>query len=58
MFENVTKRKPTYIEKPEPTMVNIVREKFAYSADETVVIGDRLYTDNEIGVNVSVKLYA
>lgn len=54
MLENATKRKPTYIGKPQPTMVNIAREKFGYSADETVVIGDRLYTDIASGVNAGV----
>lgn len=54
MLENATKRKPTYIGKPQPTMVNIAREKFGYSADETVVIGDRLYTDIASGINAGV----
>ncbi len=32
-------------------MVDIVREKFGYSTEETVVIGDRLYTDIATGLN-------
>lgn len=54
MIENATNRKPVYIGKPEPTMVNIVREKFGYSSDETVVVGDRLYTDIATGINAGV----
>ncbi|MCC2820953.1 HAD-IIA family hydrolase [Lachnoclostridium pacaense] len=54
MIEAATSRKPLYIGKPEPTMVDIVREKFGYKADETVVIGDRLYTDIATGLNAGV----
>ena len=35
-------------------MVDIVREKFGYLPDETVVIGDRLYTDIATGLNANV----
>ncbi|HEW2641277.1 TPA: HAD-IIA family hydrolase [Streptococcus pneumoniae] len=46
--------KPVYIGKPEPTMVDIVRKKLNYSLFETVVIGDRLYTDIMTGINAGV----
>ncbi|MHC1785558.1 MAG: HAD-IIA family hydrolase [Christensenellales bacterium] len=55
MLENATSRKPAFIGKPEPTMVNIVREKFGHTKDETVVIGDRLYTDIAAGTNAGVS---
>ena len=51
MLETATFKKPLFIGKPEPTMVDIVREKFGYKIDETVVIGDRLYTDIASGLN-------
>jgi len=54
MLEHATSRKPVFIGKPEPTMVEIVREKYGYEKDETVVIGDRLYTDIAIGINAGV----
>lgn len=54
MLTSATNKKPIYIGKPEPTMVDIVREKFGYSTDETVVIGDRLYTDIATGLNAGV----
>ena len=54
MIANATKKAPTYIGKPEPTMVNIVREKYMISAEETVVVGDRLYTDIATGLNAGV----
>lgn len=49
-----TDKKPLYIGKPEPVMVDIVRERFGYTAEETVVIGDRLYTDIVAGINAGV----
>lgn len=54
MIECATNRKPLYIGKPERIMVDIVREKFGYKAEETVVVGDRLYTDIATGLNSGV----
>lgn len=54
MITAATAKKPVYIGKPEPTMVHIVREKYGYSTTETVVIGDRLYTDIATGLNAGV----
>ena len=54
MISNATKKEPTYIGKPEPTMVNIVQEKYGVGPEETVVIGDRLYTDIATGLNAGV----
>lgn len=53
-IEAATDKKPIYIGKPEPTMVDIVREKFGYDTEETAVIGDRLYTDIATGLNAGV----
>lgn len=54
MYENATGRKPIFIGKPEPTMINFVRNKYGYSKEETVVIGDRMYTDIASGINANV----
>lgn len=54
MLQNATGREPIYIGKPEPTMIRIVMEKFGCSRSETVVVGDRLYTDIASGVNAGV----
>lgn len=54
MIKNATGKYPVFIGKPEATMVNIVREKMGYALDETVVIGDRLYTDIQSGINAGV----
>lgn len=54
MISKSVDRNPVYIGKPEPTMVDIVRKKLNYSLFETVVIGDRLYTDIMTGINAGV----
>lgn len=54
MLYNATGKKPIYIGKPEPTIVDIVRKKFNRAKSETVVIGDRLYTDIAAGLNAGV----
>lgn len=54
MIEAATEKKPVYIGKPEPVMVDIVMEKFGFSKEETCVIGDRLYTDIATGLNAGV----
>ena len=54
MIAAATDKEPTYIGKPEPVMVDFVREKFGFGKEETVVIGDRLYTDIATGLNADV----
>ncbi len=54
MLKNATGRTPVVIGKPEPTMIDCVREEYGISREETVVIGDRLYTDIASGINAGV----
>ena len=49
-----TGREPIYIGKPEPTMVECAMKKYGATKSETVVIGDRLYTDIASGNNAGV----
>lgn len=58
MIKNATGKYPKFIGKPEPTMIDIVREQKHRSAEETVVVGDRLYTDIAAGVNAGVTSIA
>ena len=51
MIKNATGKWPVFIGKPEPTMIDIVRKKEHREANETVVVGDRLYTDIATGLN-------
>lgn len=53
-IELATGKKPVFIGKPEPTMIRTVMEKFGNTGAETVVIGDRLYTDIASGIRAGV----
>ena len=53
-IEYATGKKPIFIGKPQPLMIFELMKKFGCSKEETVVIGDRLYTDIASGVNAGV----
>ncbi len=55
MLYNATKRRPRFIGKPQPDMVYLALEKTGFSADEAVLIGDRLYTDIACGLNAGIS---
>ena len=54
MLYNATKRMPEFIGKPQPTMALVAMEKNGFSKEETVLIGDRVYTDIACGVNAGI----
>lgn len=54
MLFNATGRKPLFIGKPEPTMALLAMEKTGFAKEQTVLIGDRLYTDIACGVNAGI----
>lgn len=54
MLFRATGKKPTYIGKPKPEMLLLAMEKYGYSKEETVMIGDRVYTDIASGYNAGV----
>lgn len=53
-YEKATGKTPIYIGKPNPMMINLARAKFGVTRAETVVIGDRIYTDIASGFNAEV----
>ena len=53
-IEKATGKMPIFIVKPQPTMINVVMEKFGCTKDQTVVFGDRIYTDIASGYNAGV----
>ena len=55
MLFNATKRMPKFIGKPEPDMALLAMEKTGYGKEETLVMGDRLYTDIACGVNAGIS---
>ena len=54
MLTTATKRTPRFIGKPQPEMVHLAMERTGFAPEETVVIGDRIYTDIACGVNAGV----
>ena len=54
MLFRATGRRPKFIGKPEPEMALLSMERYGYSREETVLIGDRIYTDIACGVNAGV----
>ena len=54
MLWRATGKRPFFIGKPRPEMLKLAMEKFGYTADETVMIGDRVYTDIASGYNAGI----
>lgn len=53
-LEKAVHRTPLYVGKPNPIIVEMSLEATGYTKEETVVIGDRLYTDIACGNNAEV----
>lgn len=49
-----TGRVPAYLGKPSKTVVELCLERTGFSREETIVVGDRLYTDIACGINGGV----
>ncbi len=54
MLEKATGRKPEFVGKPEPQMAYLAMERFGFSGEQTLLAGDRLYTDIACGKNAGV----
>ena len=54
ILRRATGKMPTFIGKPKPEMLLLAMEKFGYSKAETVMVGDRVYTDIASGYNAGV----
>ena len=54
MLFRATGKRPRFIGKPRPEMLTLAMEKFGYSKDESVMIGDRVYTDIASGYNAGI----
>jgi len=55
MITNATGKKPTYIGKPSPMMINLLQSKYKINKEKIAMVGDRVYTDIKAGVNANVK---
>lgn len=47
-------RRPKFIGKPQPEMALLSMERYGFTPEETVLVGDRIYTDIACGVNAGV----
>ena len=54
MLTTATGREPTVIGKPRPQMPLLAMERTGFSPEQTVLLGDRLYTDVACGVNAGI----
>ena len=54
MLTESTGRAPTYLGKPSPQVVELCLDLSGFSKEETLVVGDRLYTDIACGINGGV----
>ena len=54
MIKRATGKSPIFIGKPKPDMLLLAMEKFGYSKEETLMVGDRVYTDIASGYNAGV----
>lgn len=55
MLYNAAKRRPKFIGKPEPDMALLAIDKTGFTKEETLLMGDRLYTDIACGVNAGIS---
>ncbi len=54
MITHATGKVPTYLGKPNPEVVTLCQKASGFSSEETLVVGDRLYTDIACGINAEV----
>ena len=54
MITESTGKKPTYLGKPSKEVVELCLQLSGFSKKETLVVGDRLYTDIACGINGGV----
>ncbi len=55
MLFNVSGKRPEVVGKPQPYMAQLAMEKWGCCPEETVVIGDRIYTDIKSGLNAGCQ---
>ena len=54
MLFRATGRRPRVIGKPQPEMARLAMQTTGFSPEETIMVGDRLYTDIASGVNAGI----
>lgn len=54
MLFRATGRRPVFIGKPQPEMALLAMEKYGFDREETLMIGDRVYTDIACGIRAGI----
>lgn len=54
MLYNATGKRPFFVGKPSPLMVETAMRQYGVPAEQTIVVGDRCYTDIACGVRAGV----
>ncbi|MCI6677410.1 MAG: HAD-IIA family hydrolase [Clostridiales bacterium] len=54
MLSCAVKRMPQFLGKPNPIIADISMKQTGFSKEQTIVVGDRLYTDIAVGINAGV----
>ena len=54
MLEKATGKSPYFIGKPRPEMLLLAMEKYGYTKEESLMVGDRVYTDIAAGYNAEI----
>ncbi|MBE7014790.1 MAG: HAD-IIA family hydrolase [Ruminococcaceae bacterium] len=55
MIYNATKKRPQFIGKPQPEMINLAIQKTGFKKEDAIIFGDRLYTDIASGFNAGIS---
>jgi len=55
MITDSVNKRPTYLGKPSRGVIDLCLSRFGFSREETLVVGDRLYTDIACGINGEVE---
>lgn len=54
MLYRATGRRPVFIGKPQPEMALLAMEKYGFTKQETLLVGDRIYTDIACGIHAGI----
>ena len=54
MLTNACGRQPKFLGKPDPAMIHLALEQTGFTKEQTLMVGDRLYTDIACGINAGV----
>lgn len=54
MLFRATGRRPKFIGKPQPEMALLAMERFGFTPEQTMIVGDRLYTDIACGIHAGI----